>query len=197
LAIFNAKVQRVMCMGGMYVSLNSVSGETAGTFGGVGADNASFTLPHQEFNIYSDGAAWLYLFQNCTKPIVFAGYELGLVTGIGEPYNASRAPSSDVLRYMLASNSTGSARPSWDLWALMWAAEGAAGLYGITEVKGTNALDGNAQNRFTPSSNGLHSFLSVDLTYQPRLIKLTQMFNSLQAAKCQKGTVVWNGTAWA
>lgn len=198
LSLFNSKVLQVMCMGGMYLPLDAVVGEPDGTFGGVGPDDATFTNPHNEFNITSDGFNWReVLTRNTTKPMIFAGFELGQVQQIGEPYNSSRRPAGDILRYLLANAPFGSSRPSWDIWPLYWAVEGESNPYGITTIRGTNVVDVFGNNRFTPSQSGQHYFLQVDLSTSAKRALFQSHFNSLQAADCVQGTKVWNGSSWA
>ena len=114
-----------------------------------------------EFNIKIDAPASQFAYENCTRPVVFSGFEIGekIKTGIPLISNSSirNSPVKDVFRICIPMAKEDSAgRMSWDETAVLVGVKGYVPYYTLNE--GMITIDNEGYNKWD-SSNRKHAHL--------------------------------------
>ena len=171
-ALFTAKVSRIVAVAGRYPS----SGSPA------------------EFNLEVNPDDWNWLNANSPVPIVWAGTEIGDAMALaGGPYLDARQGTSEIIRYAMARFKVevpGNGRLPWGVVGIVYAVTG-RNRYFDAEISGTNSINATTgENTFTPGA-GTQVYLTTSIT-----AGLQSEIESLIASDCVTGTKTWNGSAW-
>lgn len=138
-----------------------------------------------EYNVRTDVAAAKKVFSEWPSPIVAAGAELGKqlaypAESIESDFQwAERHPVVDVYR---AAGTMPYDAPGVALTAALYGARPDAGYFGLSEPGTIEVLD-SGQTKFTPSSAGVHRYLTADAAQHEKIISAFREFVAAEPAE--------------
>jgi hypothetical protein len=128
---------------------------------------------YREYNVVKDVRSCRNLAESWPTPMVYSGFEIGIAL----PYPAASIerdygyvvhhPLAEAyVRYIPPPHN----RPSWDLTSVLYAVLGDRGYFDVSP-RGRVTIDASGVSRFEASADGLHSYLILRPTQQPRVLE--------------------------